>query len=1124
MKKSIVFLCILFSLAIRANAQQTTPDVPRTISYQAALTDKDGNPIKDDTYQITARLYADALGQQPIWWGTYRVQAERGVINLQLGSGAFPLPNADKMSTPLWLGIQLNSNGELDYYAPLSAAPYALTVPNGAITANKLASGAVTTDKVNMDYVSSITVNGQQMTGKGTPLNIATGSGLDATVDPGTNTLLLTTGGTTSRNGKGGTAQSHQGTSSEAWGEKGNSNISIPTNFVGTNDTSRAIEIHLEDSLLATAPISRIMHAELPFSGSAISPNIIWGFGSGAATGNSISMLKFGSTIAGGGKSGSINSINAQFSFIGSGLTNSISGDTSSIVGGIHNTIEDGATSEFIGGGSDNLIGNNVDDPMGSAIVGGFANKVYNISSAIVGGTANVIGVHSDLEPTFFGDVSSAIVGGDTNFIGEGHSFIGGGSRNTIGINGTVPNDVTAWSSILGGDHNTVLGQYDQILGGWFNKIYSGWEWSIIGGGDSNEVNGHYEFLGGGYWNHARGKAIVIAGGGQNRVGMSVGNPNGTDFSVIGGGELDTIDGLTSSHSTIAGGEKNSIIGDTSGGAFIGGGNQNRITGSGNGSAVISGGKRNTIDAGSPGGVISGGMDNYVQGGFSAVVGGDSNSIIADKSESFIGSGHKNLIGGHLTSIVGGLENANGGYWSTIGGGVHNYISSSGAGSFLGGGSDDSTLGGFSVIGGGAGNMITDEGDYSSITGGLSNFIRSFHSSIVGGKFNIITTDGSSPATGTSCFIGAGENNTIDGHGINAPGDPIEASAIVAGRGNKMHEFASFIGAGENNETLDDHQFIGAGLQNMVDEGGSSGIVAGEHNLINTGVSAGRGSAFIGAGDSNSLDGLRSAIVAGKSDTIIFADQAFIGAGEHNTIFNGLDAAIPGGDSLIAQSYAQTVMGYHNIPDAAFHGRGTPHSGNNASLVIVGNGDDATHPSDAFTVSYGGHSTVFDENGTGSVRPYFYGATYQDNPIVAWADIPGMTGLSILTGITPTSDFGVKRVFHTGPGTYVIDLNSKDAKGNSLVFKNASITVTVQENDTTGVNALAPAVPGRTSVTGCGHATASEIGILNAPFDNAFIVHIYSLTTTKAGGNVTNVNDCTPNDQLPFFIKVCARK
>ncbi|MER3524122.1 MAG: hypothetical protein C4326_08665 [Ignavibacteria bacterium] len=166
MARTLYALLILLCLDL-GNAQ-----IPRTISYQGALTDSAGNPLPDGIYTFTFRLYADSTGGSPLWIGARNVQVKRGLFSTQLG-GTSDFPGF--FTAQRWLSVQIESDPEITRRIPLLAGAYAFrsmksgtatvalsaptpqvvdsariagTVPNGAITNAKLAADAVTTDKI----------------------------------------------------------------------------------------------------------------------------------------------------------------------------------------------------------------------------------------------------------------------------------------------------------------------------------------------------------------------------------------------------------------------------------------------------------------------------------------------------------------------------------------------------------------------------------------------------------------------------------------------------------------------------------------------------------------------------------------------------------------------------------------------------------------------------------------------------------------------------------------------------------------------------------------------------------------------------------------------------------------
>lgn len=179
------------------NTLTARTDVPRVITYQGVLTNSDGTAVKDGEYTVTMRIYSDQDGVKELWRDSYKVQVAKGIFNLALGSGAQALPEAGAMNQSLWLSMQIGDQNEMRPYSALTASAYALNVPDKSISANKISA----------DYVKSITMNGQTVTGNGAAVNIQTGDGVVASVDPATSTILLKGGQTQLQGAHGGEVQ-----------------------------------------------------------------------------------------------------------------------------------------------------------------------------------------------------------------------------------------------------------------------------------------------------------------------------------------------------------------------------------------------------------------------------------------------------------------------------------------------------------------------------------------------------------------------------------------------------------------------------------------------------------------------------------------------------------------------------------------------------------------------------------------------------------------------------------------------------------------------------------------------------------------------------------------------------
>jgi len=1063
---SILSIVAIFA-SIRSSAQ-TLSSTPRTLSYQGMISG-DNEAVTGERL-LTVTLYGDPEGTVKLWQGSMKTLIDRnGIFNVLLGSTDNPLPQSQSLDRPLFIGISIEGSPELMPRGQITASPYAINVGDGAITSRKLSSGSVTADKLNLDYISSISVNGQKITNKGDGLNIVG----DVTYDEVAKSLMIHGQEAAVHSGKGSTAQNDP----DDWTINGNTGTSPGTNYVGTSD-SVALEIHVNEGGSAGGGNQRVML----YDPNGISANITGGFKD-----NSISSA-VGSVITGGGQSGYPNTTTDNFVFIGGGDSNAVSGHYSVVTGGHVNTITNAQYSN-IAGGTNNSIN--------------------------VGAHYSTLGGGKDNQSS---GARGVISGGEHNNILSDYGVIGGGQNNKVGEN-PAEDDVFA---TVGGGH-----------GNWAHE-----EYSTIAGGDTNYAGSRYGFIGGGQQNYIEHENIyaahwaTIGGGKSNRV-LDL-------YGTVGGGEDNRIDS-GGDHSAILGGLSNTARGLR---GFIGAGSSN------------------LLDTGSVDASIAGGQSNLVDAYYSAIDGGVYNYIRINETgeAAFIGAGANDTVLGSWSALSGGRSNIidSAAKYSFIGSGEDNEILRNKWYASITGGQNNSAQASYSVISGGFGHV--NQGSYGFIGAGIGDSISQTGPTILSGN-------------GKACFIGAGEYNVIDGSGLN---DAAEASAIVAGDSNRVGELGSIIGAGTKNLIEEDNDFIGAGKHNSLIRGGSTGIVAGEYNQISSGQHSGLGSSFIGAGDNNTVNDVWSGIMAGKRN-LIYAGEAsaiiagkknwittnintgegseFIGAGDSNRIFalrsmigagennvdtginsaigagqgniigtGGFDASIPGGDSLTAQSFAQTVVGFHNVPSGAFtQGMKTKWTTNqahaNEPILIVGNGTKVV-PANAFEVSYDGHTTVSDVNGSGALpgRPALQGATYQDNVVYAWADVPS-TGIGALPHqITANSDFGVFSVWHTAPGTYVVTLNTASGSGNPptpIDLSQASITVTIENNDTTGIGPLfsGPVDTSKTLMTAsCAYATASQIGLLVAN-PSSFIVDTY----------IGLPGDCIKQDRA-FFLKVTGRK
>jgi hypothetical protein len=154
MKTKTAILTILAALIVCGSALCA---VPPMINYQGKLMQPSGAPVPDNTYTIQFAIYADPTGGTALWSETNSaVQVKGGLFAVLLGS-VTPLPADIFDGANRFFGVKVGTDSEMTPRQQVASAAFAIkassadvatTVPDGAITTDKMAALSVSSPKI----------------------------------------------------------------------------------------------------------------------------------------------------------------------------------------------------------------------------------------------------------------------------------------------------------------------------------------------------------------------------------------------------------------------------------------------------------------------------------------------------------------------------------------------------------------------------------------------------------------------------------------------------------------------------------------------------------------------------------------------------------------------------------------------------------------------------------------------------------------------------------------------------------------------------------------------------------------------------------------------------------------
>ncbi len=162
----IAIILLILTQGVWARPAQYQPLASSTaqISYQGQLTDASSMPLSG-SYDIKFRLYDAPVGGILLWeeeWaGPNAVQVSNGLFGVMLGSLNPTLQTAIANNDNVYLGITVDTDGEMAPRVQLGSVPFAMqasTISDGSVTTDKIADGAVTEPKLASGTFDNISV------------------------------------------------------------------------------------------------------------------------------------------------------------------------------------------------------------------------------------------------------------------------------------------------------------------------------------------------------------------------------------------------------------------------------------------------------------------------------------------------------------------------------------------------------------------------------------------------------------------------------------------------------------------------------------------------------------------------------------------------------------------------------------------------------------------------------------------------------------------------------------------------------------------------------------------------------------------------------------------------------
>lgn len=143
----MIVLAFLLSLLVAVIGLHGTAIAgPSFINYKANLTDTQGEPVPDDIYQITFRIYVGETGGTAEWTEEHTVSTHNGSFFVKLGKNT-PLDETIFGGELLWLGMTVFPDEEMEPRTQIGSVPWAMNSAYAERVKDKSVGSAQMADK-----------------------------------------------------------------------------------------------------------------------------------------------------------------------------------------------------------------------------------------------------------------------------------------------------------------------------------------------------------------------------------------------------------------------------------------------------------------------------------------------------------------------------------------------------------------------------------------------------------------------------------------------------------------------------------------------------------------------------------------------------------------------------------------------------------------------------------------------------------------------------------------------------------------------------------------------------------------------------------------------------------------